>query len=624
MPVEGPITETPENPVERGLADLWNRTIPSMSAGWRRRFVDTTEALLAESLWELSNISAGRLANPIEYVEMRRKVGGAPWSANLVEYAVQRRGPGRGRATAADAGAQRHVLRRGPPAQRPVLVPARGRDRGRAQQRRTGRGALPRLLARSEAADLVNDILTSRLHQFENTALTEVPPLLEEHARRPAGAARRPELRERPAGLAVRRARVAPAVEPLHEQRRPGGDAGRRARRAEGTRYVGRPDPARRWSRPRRTGSAATASARTSRSEPTTLPELYMPYQAKMQPAPGQRAGQRAASGESGSGITDGPIWDARMLEAFDLPLCAAGIHPGRRRPEELDTRQRVARVGDVRRRLLPGGVRADGATWPAPRRDHAGLSALMPLDLVAAVAGEPAGARRWPTSGQRTAGPMTPETRRSFRHAVDTMTDSWLWELANQAQNRIPDPVDYVEMRRRTFGSDLTMSLCRIGHGRTVPPRGLPVPADPGDGERGRRLRLPAERRLLVPQGDPVRGRASTTACWSCRTSSTATKTRPFAVVNDLMTARMRQFEQLIAVDLPTLFDDFGLDDDVRAACSTGTPRSCRTGCPGSSSGTRAATGTTRPSSLPHPAQASLGGTTGLAQSALGSQPAG
>ena len=38
-------------------------------------------------------------------------------------------------------------------------------------------------------------------------------------------------------------------------------------------------------------------------------------------------------------------------------------------------------------------------------------------------------------------------------------------------AQNRIPDPVDYLEMRRATFGSDLTMSLCRLGHGRRLPP---------------------------------------------------------------------------------------------------------------------------------------------------------
>src|SRR2546430_9375374 len=35
------------------------------------------------------------------------------------------------------------------------------------------------------AANLVNDILTSRLQQFENTALTEVPPLFEEYALNP-------------------------------------------------------------------------------------------------------------------------------------------------------------------------------------------------------------------------------------------------------------------------------------------------------------------------------------------------------------------------------------------------------------------------------------------------------
>lgn len=71
--------------MERGLADLWARTIPAMSADWRARFVESTKNLLDESLWELANINAGRVANPIEYVEMRRKVGGAPgrriWSS---------------------------------------------------------------------------------------------------------------------------------------------------------------------------------------------------------------------------------------------------------------------------------------------------------------------------------------------------------------------------------------------------------------------------------------------------------------------------------------------------------------------------------------------------------------
>ena len=41
------------------------------------------------------------------------------------------------------------------------------------------------------------------------------------------------------------------------------------------------------------------------------------------------------------------------------------------------------------------------------------------------------------------------------MRHHVEVMLESWLWELANQIQNRIPDPVDYIEMRRLTFGAD-------------------------------------------------------------------------------------------------------------------------------------------------------------------------
>lgn len=68
----------PLNPVEAGLADLWARTVPSMSPGWRERFAVSTEHLLNESMWELSNIDEGRIANPVEYIEMRRKVGGAP------------------------------------------------------------------------------------------------------------------------------------------------------------------------------------------------------------------------------------------------------------------------------------------------------------------------------------------------------------------------------------------------------------------------------------------------------------------------------------------------------------------------------------------------------------------
>jgi germacradienol/geosmin synthase len=62
----------PTNPVERGLLDLWARTVPSRTIDWRRRFFDSTKSVLEESNWELNNITDARVANPIEYIEMRR------------------------------------------------------------------------------------------------------------------------------------------------------------------------------------------------------------------------------------------------------------------------------------------------------------------------------------------------------------------------------------------------------------------------------------------------------------------------------------------------------------------------------------------------------------------------
>jgi germacradienol/geosmin synthase len=43
--------------------------------------------------------------------------------------------------------------------------------------------------------------------------------------------------------------------------------------------------------------------------------------------------------------------------------------------------------------------------------------------------------------------------------------------------------------------------------------------------------------------------------------------KDRAVGVVNDLMTARMQQFQHVTEVELPALFDDYGLDDDTRQA---------------------------------------------------------
>lgn len=179
MPVDGPITAEATNPVERGLADLWTRTVPARSADWRRRFATSTKNLLDESLWELSNIDENRVANPVEYVEMRRKVGGAPWSANLVEHATGAEVPDEIAATR-PMQVLRDTFADGVHLRNDLFSYQREvSDEGELAN---GVLVLERFLGctTQEAADIVNDLLTSRLHQFEHTAVTEVPDLFAE------------------------------------------------------------------------------------------------------------------------------------------------------------------------------------------------------------------------------------------------------------------------------------------------------------------------------------------------------------------------------------------------------------------------------------------------------------
>ena len=171
----------PTNPVERGLADLWSRTAPTKSADWRLRFSESTKNLLLESMWELSNISQNRVPNPIEYIETRRKVGGAPWSADLIEHAVfveipPEVAPTRPMRVLKDTFADGVHLRND--------IFSYQRETEQEGEINNCVLVVERFLNVSpqRAANLVNDLLTSRLHQFENTAVIELPPLFEEYS----------------------------------------------------------------------------------------------------------------------------------------------------------------------------------------------------------------------------------------------------------------------------------------------------------------------------------------------------------------------------------------------------------------------------------------------------------
>lgn len=554
MPLDGEIGEEPRNPVERGLADLWTRTVPSRSMAWRARFVRSTKNLLDESLWELANINEGRLANPIEYIEMRRKVGGAPWSANLIEHAADAEVPAAIAATRpmqvlrdtfADAVHLRNDLFS---YQREVQVEG---------ELSNGVLVVERFLdcPTQEAADAVNDLLTSRLHQFEHTALTEVPALFEQYGVDPAD-----------------RANTAAYVKGLQDWQAGGHEWHLRSSRYmnDGGRAAGTV-----LSGPRGIGTqtariasslAATAPQRLrsfshtpyEQVGPITAPDFDMPFPVRLSPHLDQ-ARERLTVWAKETGMVTENVWDEHAVEVADMALLAAGTHPDAT-PDELD----------VTTAWLAWGTYADDfyATVFGARRDLLGAKAFndrLALFMPSAKGGTPAPtnalerglAELWP----RTTTELSDGTRARLRRSVTATFDSWLWEIANNAMNRIPDPVDYIEMRRVTFGSELTMNLTRLAN--SLPPdvaRSTPVRAlQTAAADYAALLNdIVSYQKDIEFEGNVNNGVRVVRNFLECG------QERAVEIVNNLMTARIRQFEHIVEQELPTLSEDFGVEREA------------------------------------------------------------
>jgi germacradienol/geosmin synthase len=570
MPVDLADPPEPTNPIERGLIDLWARTVPYRSPEWRLRFFESTKNLLAESTWELSNISENRVPNPIEYIEVRRKVGGAPWSADLVEHAAFVEIPAR----IADT--------------RPIRVLkdtfADGvhlRNDLFSYQRETQEEGeinncvlvLERFLDVSpqRAADLTNDILTSRLQQFENTTLTELPSLFEEHGL---------NLLERESVLLY--------VKGLQDWQ-----SGCHEWHMRSSRYMNKtstPEPSvaeRLLGGPTGLGTSAAqiklspgalglqrfkshTQVPYEKVGPTTLPEFYMPYSARVN-VNLERSRQHCIDWarqmgmlESVPGIPGLRIWDEENLALFDFAVCAARIHPDASGPE-LDLSSAWLTWGTYGDDYFPAVFGPTGNMVGA-KVFNTRLSAFMPLDCGAtpppANAVETGLADLW----IRTAPPMTIDQRDQFRQGVEAMTASWLWELANHIQHRIPDPVDYVEMRRKTFGSDLTMSLARITKAGEIPRAIFHTRAMRGLENSAQDYACLLNDIFSYQKEIEFEGELHNCVL-VVQKFLDIDRRQSVSVVNDLMTSRLLQFRRIIATELPVLVDDFDLDADAREA---------------------------------------------------------
>jgi germacradienol/geosmin synthase len=256
------------------------------------------------------------------------------------------------------------------------------------------------------------------------------------------------------------------------------------------------------------------------------------------------------------------PLWTPAELEGFAFEICAASLDP-----------DCAAGELDLATQWLAWGTYGDDY-FPAVffrDRDIAGakvflarMPLFMPLDCGAVpppVNPFEAGlADLW----RRTAGPMAAHGREQFRADVERMLHGWLWELHNHVQDRIPDPVDYLEMRRLTFGSDMTMSLARLRHGHGVPPEVYRTRTVQGAENAVMDYAcllndVFSYQKEIEFEGERVNGVLAVQHLLGCGRDAAV------SIVADLMSSRLRQFERTVADELPVLAEEYGLDAQAR-----------------------------------------------------------
>jgi germacradienol/geosmin synthase len=474
MPLDGaPSAAEPQNAVERALLDVWTRIAPTMSALWTQRFGRDIQEMNESWLWELANATEQRVPDPIDYVEMRRRTGGVFWAADLVEYTLGIEVPA-------------PIYRT-----RPIrvlneifcdTVLLRNDILSYEKEMQEGETNNSVLVAEEflrcdvqRAVDVINDVVTARLQQAEHTMIAEVAPLLDEHRLDPR-----------------QRLEVAAYVQGLRDAM--AGDfqwetGTGRYRTGDPPQWLPAESPIAGWI-PDGPSGLGTVAARIgadprmlrlrARSQAPSRPPSWQPPdggeppQARLHPGlSALRAHLRGWAREQELLDVGGwGIWDAQRFDAIDLALLVASAHPDAAEADleligewhvwacyfddafaELFKRRRELAGARVLVSRLPAFMPADGD------RDGDGDGS----SLVAANPIERALADVW----SRSVRAMSAIVRARLREDVLLFARSWLWEVECQLQQRVPEPVDYVAMRRETsraaFAADLVRHALRV-----------------------------------------------------------------------------------------------------------------------------------------------------------------
>jgi germacradienol/geosmin synthase len=551
-------TPTPEaeNPAEYALFNLWPRTAPTMSEGWRQRFVDHIQIMSEANLRELFNKDENneRMLDPVEYIKIRRIISGMFWSADLVEHSLAAEIPPeiynkRPIRVLNDIFADSVGLRND------IISYQRDVDEGRINNCvMVAQHFLNTEL--QEAVNFVNDLVTSRLYQFEHTMTVELPPLLDEYMIH--GEARQRVL------LYVKALRDWMAGD-LEWETRPGG----RYIPAESKQESALGSPKGLGTAAARLGLSSAAMGLRTRIYnyvpfqtvgEVALPEFYMPFSTGLHPnlEEGRRTSKQWAYEMGLIGIPGVSLWDEQRFDALDTALVCALIYPNA-----------TSDVYDLATKGLVWGFYLDHHFTERylTTRDLVGgkvflarLLAFVSDSLPTPIPANPS-ERGLVDLWQRMATSMSIETRQQMRCTMLKILEGWAWELNNQVYNRIPDPIDYIEIRINTFGFDFVM-LSSQTH-KTFPElydtplmQSLyKVAADVvclGND-------MISYRKEMESEGVLLNAVLVTQHFLDCDLA------KAVEVVNNLITARIREFEYIVANELPAFCNDFDLDKNTR-----------------------------------------------------------
>jgi len=293
-----------------------------------------------------------------------------------------------------------------------------------------------------------------------------------------------------------------------------------------------------------------------------------MPYTARLNPhLHAVRQHIKAWAEEMGLIGPSFDTWDEAKFDSFDFGLLMSLVHPDAPQAElelSADWMVWISFIDDDIVQVYGRGRPLSLFDVMVAKQSFERLISFMPVDCATMPIPTNRVERSLANLWSRTAPSKSVAWRRRLVKAIEHNFEGYLWEIYNLSQNRIPDPIDYVEMRRHSVGGGYTILGCYQNAGVDIPPEIL-------YGETIKTLSLmtldwAALFNDIVSYHIEIEkeGNLSNSVLVIQRFLDCSLQ-EAVNIVNDLATARLQQFEHIVATQLPIFFEDSELDTKTR-----------------------------------------------------------